>query len=280
MNFKPLRPLLKIWKSPMWGQKSKLSKVCGVTYQNLCEKGRKPMKKDSAQSGLPVSRKSSKATRKRSFLRIWYLRVVLGLFFQNWYAWLSWILFHWQWHPKCHPYNHEMCHHWLTPRKMKGWPVSDETKLSNDFKLCAAFLKFPQFRFPDCCRNLSILLHLDHLLWTFFCNFGLFAAILKRRGNRCWSSSHYYLPLVAVAPPLQEGLPPSPSSMATIILIIIIIINHHNYKKFPQSPRPFLFSMINHPNQKATAWKKILMVLPLAHHPNQTLGLDQVSLAI
>ena len=36
-------------------------------------------------------------------------------------------------------YNHEMCHHWLTARKMKGWPVSDETKLSNDFGLCASW---------------------------------------------------------------------------------------------------------------------------------------------
>ena len=39
-----------------------------------------------------------------------------------------------------------------------------------------------KFQFQDCCRNLSILLHVDHLFWTFFCHFGWFAAIL-RRGN-------------------------------------------------------------------------------------------------
>ena len=114
--------------------------------------------------------------------------------------------------PQCHPYNHEMCHHWLTARKMKGWPVSDETKLSNDFGLCASWgVNISLSRLLSKWFNIAPAPR-SSILNIFFCNFGLFAAILKRRGNRCWSSSHYYLPLVAVAPPLQEGLPPSPSS--------------------------------------------------------------------
>ena len=51
---------MKVWKSPFWGQKSNLLKVYSVTYQNLCEKDRKSMKKDSRQSGFPVSRKKLK----------------------------------------------------------------------------------------------------------------------------------------------------------------------------------------------------------------------------
>ena len=44
------------------GQNSKLSQTYGVTYQNLCEKGTNPTKKDLAQSGfytimvIPVKR--------------------------------------------------------------------------------------------------------------------------------------------------------------------------------------------------------------------------------
>ena len=83
MNFKHLSPPLKIWKSPLWGQKSKLSKVYGVTYQNLCEKGRKPMKKDSAQSGLPVLRKRPKTSRKYHILGKLRFREVFRLFLQS-----------------------------------------------------------------------------------------------------------------------------------------------------------------------------------------------------
>ena len=39
----------------------------GVTYQNLCEKGTKPMEKELAQSGLPFLRKVQKTTRKKQF---------------------------------------------------------------------------------------------------------------------------------------------------------------------------------------------------------------------
>ena len=89
---------MKIRKSSWWGQKSKLSKVCCVTYQNLCEKGRRSMKKDSAQLGLLVSRKGPKTSRKRSLPRISYFRVVLEFFFSkiaflylNWKRkWKSW----------------------------------------------------------------------------------------------------------------------------------------------------------------------------------------------
>ena len=76
MKFKPVRPPLKIWES-------KLSKVYGVTYQNLCEKGRKQMKKDSAQSGLPVLRKSPKTTWKYHVLGRLRFRVVFGLFLKT-----------------------------------------------------------------------------------------------------------------------------------------------------------------------------------------------------
>ena len=113
-----------------------------------------------------------------------------------------------------------------------------------------------KFNFQDCNQNRSILpRHLDHLFWTFFCNFGLFAAILKRRGNRCWAPPTIislwwqllllcrkasYLPL-----PLLSGHHHSDHYH-----------HHHYYNKFPQSSITFLFSMIDHPNQKATPWKK------------------------
>ena len=47
-----------------------------MTYQNLCEKGRKPMKKDSALSGLLVFRKSPKTTWKYHILGKLRFRVV------------------------------------------------------------------------------------------------------------------------------------------------------------------------------------------------------------
>ena len=49
------------------GQNPKSSKVGGVTYQNLCEKGTKPMKETRAQSELPVWRKIPKTTQKYCF---------------------------------------------------------------------------------------------------------------------------------------------------------------------------------------------------------------------
>ena len=48
-----------------------LSQTYGVTYQNVCEKGTKPTKKESAQSDLPVERKIKKTTRKYHFLGKW-----------------------------------------------------------------------------------------------------------------------------------------------------------------------------------------------------------------
>ena len=44
-------------KSLHKGQKSKLLQTYGVTYQNLCKKGTKPMNKKLAQSRLLVKRK-------------------------------------------------------------------------------------------------------------------------------------------------------------------------------------------------------------------------------
>ena len=70
-------------KSLYKGQKSKLSQTYGVTYQNVCEKGTKPTKKDSVQSGLPVKRKIQKTTRKYHFPRKWYFQVVFWIF-SNW----------------------------------------------------------------------------------------------------------------------------------------------------------------------------------------------------
>ena len=56
-------------KSLYKGQKSKLSQTYGVTYQNVCEKGTKPTKKELAQSDLPVRRKIQKTTQKDQFLQ-------------------------------------------------------------------------------------------------------------------------------------------------------------------------------------------------------------------
>ena len=67
-------------KSLYKGQKSKLSQTYGVTYQNVCEKGTKPTKKEWAQSGLPVKRKIQKTTRKYHFLGMWYFWVVFWIF--------------------------------------------------------------------------------------------------------------------------------------------------------------------------------------------------------
>ena len=67
-------------KSLYKGQKSKLSQTYGVTYQNVCEKGTKPTKKELAQSDLPVRRKIQKTTRIYHFPRKWYFRVVFWIF--------------------------------------------------------------------------------------------------------------------------------------------------------------------------------------------------------
>ena len=67
-------------KSLYKGQKSKLSQTYGVTYQNVCEKGTKPTKKELAQSDLPVRRKIQKTTRKYHFRRNWSFWVVFWIF--------------------------------------------------------------------------------------------------------------------------------------------------------------------------------------------------------
>ena len=59
------------------GKKSKLSQTHRVTYQNLCEKGTKPMIKTRAQSGLPVKRKIQKTTQNTTFLK----NCIFGCFF-------------------------------------------------------------------------------------------------------------------------------------------------------------------------------------------------------
>ena len=207
-------------------------------------------------------------------------------------------------------YNHEMCHHWLTARKMKGWPLSDETKLSNDFGLCASW---------------GVEISISRLLSTFvniaaprssIVNILIFLGCSIRRGNLTFRiaikmvqyclGNHLlctFFILLGCLPQswrgeeIGVGAPPTIISLWWQLLLLCRKASHlplpllsgrhhsdhchhHHYHKFPQSSITFLFSMINHPNQKATAWKKILMVLPLAYHPNQTLGLDQVSLAI
>ena len=48
-------------KIPIVGPKIKVvESIYGMTYQNLCKKGRMLMKKDSVQWGFPVSRKAPK----------------------------------------------------------------------------------------------------------------------------------------------------------------------------------------------------------------------------
>ena len=75
-----LPAISKIWPHHYKGQISKLSKLNDITYQNVCEKGTKPTKKDLTQSGLPVKRKFQKTTRKYHFLGKWYIREVFLLF--------------------------------------------------------------------------------------------------------------------------------------------------------------------------------------------------------
>ena len=67
-------------KSLYTGQKSKLSQTYGVTYQNVCEKGTKPTKKDLAQSDFPVRRKIQKTTQKYQFPGKLDFRVVFWIF--------------------------------------------------------------------------------------------------------------------------------------------------------------------------------------------------------
>ena len=62
--FTPVPGVWKYEKSLYKGQKSKLSKVGGYTYQNKRERGTKPMEKDLAQLELPVTRKIPKTTEK------------------------------------------------------------------------------------------------------------------------------------------------------------------------------------------------------------------------
>ena len=49
-----------------------------MTYQNLCEKGTKPMKKELAQSGLPVLRKNLKITPKSTFAIFGKFETIFG----------------------------------------------------------------------------------------------------------------------------------------------------------------------------------------------------------
>ena len=61
-------------------KKSKLSQTHRVTYQNLCEKGTKPMIKTRAQSGLPVKRKIQKTTQNTTFLKNCIFGCYFGFF--------------------------------------------------------------------------------------------------------------------------------------------------------------------------------------------------------
>ena len=67
-------------KSLYKGQKSNLLQTYGVTYQNVCEKGTKPTKKELAQSGLPVRRKSKKLPENTTFLEYGIFGKFFGFF--------------------------------------------------------------------------------------------------------------------------------------------------------------------------------------------------------
>ena len=78
--FTPVPGVWKFEKSLYKGQNQKSSKVGGVTYQNLCEKGTKPTKKTRAQSDLPVKRKIRKTSRKNQFPKKTIFRLVFWIF--------------------------------------------------------------------------------------------------------------------------------------------------------------------------------------------------------
>ena len=78
--FTPVPGVWKFEKSLYKGQNQKSSKVGGVTYQNLCEKGTKPTKKTRAQSDLPVKRKIQRTTRNVIFLKNSIFGWFLGFF--------------------------------------------------------------------------------------------------------------------------------------------------------------------------------------------------------
>ena len=79
----PLPGVWKFGKSLYRGQSTKLSQTYGVTYQNLCEKGTKPMEKELAQSDLPVWRKIQKTTQNVTFLKKLHFWDVFGIFLQT-----------------------------------------------------------------------------------------------------------------------------------------------------------------------------------------------------
>ena len=58
---------MKIWKSPLWGQKSKLLKLYGLTYQNLCEKGKKPTIKIQLNRAYQFWEKAQKLLENAAF---------------------------------------------------------------------------------------------------------------------------------------------------------------------------------------------------------------------
>ena len=68
---------------PFWLNSSKLSWTSHVTYQKFCKKGTKPMKKELAQSDLPVQRKIPKTTQKYCFSEKCNFWVVFGVFLQT-----------------------------------------------------------------------------------------------------------------------------------------------------------------------------------------------------
>ena len=65
---------------------SKLSQKYGVTYQNLGEKGTKPIEEKLSQSGLQVLKKSKKMQKflENLLLPFWRNWQLFGFFFQNW----------------------------------------------------------------------------------------------------------------------------------------------------------------------------------------------------
>ena len=62
------------------GQKTKLSKFPGPTYQNACEKGRKPMEKELSQSGVSFLRKIQKTLKVTGILETGSFWWFLGFF--------------------------------------------------------------------------------------------------------------------------------------------------------------------------------------------------------
>ena len=69
----PVHGVWRFQKSLYTDQNPKSSKVGGVTYQNLCEKGTKPMEKESIQSYLPFRRKFPKTTQKCIFFMYFWV---------------------------------------------------------------------------------------------------------------------------------------------------------------------------------------------------------------